>query len=368
VKTHVKTLDWTLMFLVFTLSTIGILMVYSATEGIRGLSHIWEKQAIWLLVAIGVTWLVSQIDYRLWLESAFYLYGLALVFLLLVLFLGDETKGAQRWLDFGILSFQPSELAKFAVILALARYIGSKGLELYYVGRFFFILGMIGVPLALILEQPDLGSAILLIPVSVVLMYAGGVRFRWLLWMGILGLASTPILWQVLREYQRRRITIFLNPQTDPLGAGYNIIQSIIAVGSGGISGKGFMQGTQTQLSFIPEHHTDFIFSVIGEEWGFAGGLAVLTLYFLLFRRAFEIAQKARDREGALLAMGIVTMYAIQTLINIGMAVGLLPVAGLTLPFISYGGSSLLYSWIEFGILLNISYSIRRPALLGFKG
>ncbi len=367
-KTHVKTLDWTLMFLVFTLSAIGILMVYSATEGIHGLSHVWQKQAVWLLGAILVTWLVSQIDYRLWLESAFYLYGLALFFLLMVLIFGDATKGAKRWLDFGIFSFQPSELAKFAVILALARYIGSKGLELYYASRFFFILAMIAIPLAFILEQPDLGSAILLVPVSLVMMYAGGVRLRWLLWMGILGLASAPLLWQVLHDYQRRRITIFLDPQSDPLGAGYNIIQSIIAVGSGGISGKGFLQGTQTQLSFIPEHHTDFIFSVIGEEWGFVGAMTVLILYFLLFQRAFEISQKARDREGSLLALGIVTLYAIQTLINIGMSVGLLPVAGLTLPFISYGGSSLLYSWIEFGILLNISYSIRRPALIGFKG
>jgi len=367
-KTNVKSLDWTLMFLVFTLSTIGIFMVYSATERIPSLSHVWEKQALWLLVAVGVTWLVSQIDYRLWLEMAFYLYGIALFFLLVVLFLGDPTKGAQRWLNFGFFSFQPSEFAKFAVILALSRYIGSKGVELFFIGRFFFILGMIGIPLAFILEQPDLGSAILLIPVSVVLMYAGGVRFRWLLWMTILGIASSPILWQILREYQRRRITIFLNPQADPLGAGYNIIQSIIAVGSGGISGKGFMQGTQTQLSFIPEHHTDFIYSVIGEEWGFVGSAVVMVLYFLLFRRAFEIAQKARDREGSLLALGIVLMYSIQTMINVGMAIGLLPVAGLTLPFISYGGSSLLYCWIEFGILLNISYSIRRPSLLGTQG
>lgn len=366
-KTTVKTLDWTLMFLVFALSAIGILMVYSATANIHGLSHIWQKQAIWLCVAFAVTWLVSQIDYRLWLESAFYLYGIALFFLLLVIFAGDTSKGAQRWLNFGFFSFQPSELAKFAVILTLARYIGSKGFELKLAGRFFFVLGLIAIPLAFIIEQPDLGSAILLLPVSVVLLYAGGVRLRWLLWMGILGLASTPILWQVLHEYQRRRILIFLNPQSDPLGAGYNIIQSIIAVGSGGIAGKGFLKGTQTQLSFIPEHHTDFIFSVIGEEWGFVGGLTVLVLYFLLFHRAFEIARKARDREGSLLALGIVTMYSIQTMINIGMAVGLLPVAGLTLPFISYGGSSLLYSWIEFGILLNISYSIRRPAILAFK-
>ncbi len=367
-KAYVKSLDWILVFLVFSLSAIGIFMVYSATARLPGLNHVWEKQALWFMVAIAVTWLVSQIDYRLWLEMAFPVYWVAMVFLLLVLFLGDATKGAQRWLNFGLFSFQPSELAKFAVILALARYIGSKNVELLFVGRFFFILGMIGLPLAMILEQPDLGSAILLVPVALVLMYAGGVRLRWLVWMAILGLASTPILWQVLRDYQKRRITIFLNPQSDPLGAGYNIIQSIIAVGSGGISGKGYLQGTQTQLSFIPEHHTDFIFSVVGEEWGFLGSITVLCLYFLLFRRAFEIAQKARDREGCLLALGIAMMYSFQTLVNVGMSMGLLPVAGLTLPFISYGGSSLLYSWIEFGILLNISYSIRRPVLVHSKG
>src|SRR6185369_10631973 len=179
--------------------------------------------------------------------------------------------------------------------------------------------------------------------------------------------ASSPLIWHFLKDYQRERLEVFINPQDDPLGAGYNIIQSTIAIGSGGISGKGYMQGTQTQLSFIPEHHTDFIFSVVGEEWGFVGCMVVLGLYYFLLQKAFEIAQKARDREGSLLALGIAGILGVQIIVNIGMTVGLLPVTGLTLPFISYGGSSLIFTYIEIGILLNISYANRRPVLLSSK-
>jgi rod shape determining protein RodA len=289
---------------------------------------------------------------------------LAVVFLFIVLFLGEATKGAQRWFRFGPFSFQPSELAKLAVILSLARFIGSKSVELFYLRRFLLMLALVGFPLILILKQPDLGSAILLVPVTIMMFYVGGGPMRWMAWLATLGAASTPIVWHFLRDYQRRRLDVFFNPQTDPLGAGYNSIQSIIAIGSGGMAGKGFLHGSQTQLSFIPEHHTDFIFSVVGEELGFAGSLLVVLLYLFLFRRAFEIAQKARDREGALLAMGITGLYAVQSVINIGMSIGVFPVTGLTLPFISYGGTSLLFSFMSVGILLNISYANRRPVLI----
>jgi rod shape determining protein RodA len=250
----------------------------------------------------------------------------------------------------------------------LARYIGSRTVELFYLGRFFFLLTLVGVPLMLILKQPDLGSALLLVPASLVLMYVGGVQARWLLWMLVMGVASYPLVWNFLKDYQKERLAVFLDPQADPLGAGYNIIQSTIAIGSGGVSGKGYMQGTQTQLSFIPEHHTDFIFSVLGEEWGFVGCLTVLLLYYFLLRHSFEISRKARDREGSLLALGVTSMFAVQIVINVGMTVGLLPVTGLTLPFISYGGSSLLFSYAAVGMLLNISYATRRPVLVSGRG
>lgn len=208
----------------------------------------------------------------------------------------------------------------------------------------------------------------LLLPASLVLMYVGGVQVRWLLWMLVMGVASYPLVWNFLKDYQKERLMVFLNPQEDPLGAGYNIIQSTIAIGSGGVSGKGYMEGTQTQLSFIPEHHTDFIFSVIGEEWGFVGCVTVLFLYYFLLRHSFEIARKARDREGSLLALGVTTMFAVQIIINTGMTVGLLPVTGVTLPFVSYGGSSLLFSYAAVGILLNVSYATRRPVLVSGRG
>jgi len=368
-KAFFRSLDWLLAGQFSSLAIIGVLTVFSATHQTPDLQHIWIRQLAWLAVSLFVMYGVSKVDYHVWLEISYWIYGLAMIFLVLVLFLGEATKGAQRWFRFGFISFQPSELAKLAVILTLARYIGSKSIELFYLRRFFLMLALIGFPLLLILKQPDLGSAILLVPVSMVLFYAGGVPFRWLSWLFILGGAASPIIWQVfLHDYQRRRLEVFLNPQADPLGAGYNIIQSIIAVGSGGVAGKGFLQGSQTQLSFIPEHHTDFIFSVIGEEWGFVGAVVVILLYVFLFRRAFEIARKARDREGSLLALGITALYAVQSVVNIGMAIGLFPVTGLTLPFISYGGTSLLISFITVGILLNISYANRRPVLLRSEG
>ncbi len=367
-KSFFHSLDIFLALQVSCLALIGVMTVFSATHQTPGLQHNWVRQLAWLGVSLLVMYGVSKVDYHVWLELSYWIYGFALLALLLVLALGEATKGAQRWFKFGLVSFQPSELAKLAVLLTLARYIGSRSVELFFLKRFYLMLLLVGFPLYLILKQPDLGSAILLLPTALVLFYAGGVPFRWLAWMGILGAASSPIIWHFLHDYQRRRLEVFVNPQADPLKAGYNIIQSIIAIGSGGMVGKGFLKGSQTQLSFIPEHHTDFIFSVVGEEWGFLGCLTVILLYVFFFRRTFEIARKARDREGALLALGITALYSCQAVINIGMSIGLFPVAGLTLPFISYGGTSLLFSFISIGILLNISYANRRPVLLGGRG
>lgn len=368
VKTYLKGVDWVLISEVLALSVIGFFVVFSATYHNADISQLWEKQLFWFCISLFGMFFFSKIDYRFWIEASYFFYWLAILSLLGVLILGDETNGAKRWIKLGILSYQPSELAKLSVLLVLARYFGSRTIELFYLGRFFFILAMLGVPLILILRQPDLGSALLLIPVSIIIMFVGGIRFRWLLWMFILAAASCPLIWNFLKDYQKERLAVFINPQDDPLGAGYNIIQSMIAIGSGGISGKGYMQGTQTQLSFIPEHHTDFIFSVVGEEWGFVGCVIVLALYYFMLQKSFEIARKARDREGSLLALGIASMFAVQIVINIGMTVGLLPVAGLTLPFLSYGGSSLVFSYVAIGILLNISYANRRPVLVRGSG
>ncbi len=367
-KTYLKGVDWALISGVFLLSIIGFIVVLSATIHTPDIATLWKRQLFWFFLSFFGMWVFSRIDYRFWIEASYIFYGFAIFSLLLVLVLGDQTNGAKRWIKLGILSYQPSELAKLSVLLVLARYIGSRTIELFYLGRFFLLLALLGVPLVLILKQPDLGSALLLVPVSFILMYVGGIQYRWLLWMLLLGLSSCPLVWHFLKDYQKERLLVFVNPQADPLGAGYNIIQSTIAIGSGGISGKGFLQGTQTQLSFIPEHHTDFIFSVLGEEWGFVGCATVLLLYFFMLQKSFEIARKARDREGSLLALGVASMFAVQIVINVGMTVGLLPVTGLTLPFISYGGSSLLFSYAAVGMLLNISYANRRPVLVTGRG
>lgn len=353
---------------VLVLSMVGFLVIYSATYHNGEVSQLWKKQMFWFGIALITMWIFSRIDYRFWMEASYIFYWVSIVSLIAVLFIGDQTNGARRWIKLWFLSYQPSELAKLSILLVLARYIGSKTIELYYLRNFFLLLVMLGVPLLLILKQPDLGSALLLIPVSFILMYVGGIRVRWLMWVLLTALASMPLIWHFLKDYQRERLAVFINPQDDPLGAGYNIIQSVIAIGSGGISGKGYMQGTQTQLSFIPEHHTDFIFSVIGEEWGFAGCVLVLGFYYLMIQRIIDISKKARDREGALLALGIAGMFTVQIVINVGMTVGLLPVTGLTLPFVSYGGSSLMFSYAAIGILLNISYANRRPVLITGKG
>ena len=366
-KNYLKGLDWPLVIEVLLLTVIGLFVVYSATSRNPDISQLWKRQLVGFAIALLAMWLFSRIDYRFWIEASYIFYWLSIFFLVIVFFWGGSTNGAQRWIRLGILSFQPSELAKFSLILFLARYIGSRNVELFYLRRLFFLLIALGVPLLLILKQPDLGSALLLVPVSIILMYVGGVQVRWILWMFILGLSSLPIIWHFLKDYQRERLDVFLSPEADPLGAGYNLIQSIIAIGSGGVAGKGYLQGTQTQLSFIHEHHTDFIFSVVGEEWGFVGCLIVLGLYYAMIQKSFEIARKARDREGALLALGISSIFAVQIVVNVGMTIGILPVTGLTLPFISYGGTSLVFSYAAIGMLLNISYANRRPVLIGTR-
>ncbi len=368
VQGYFRGVDWALITCVLCLSVIGFFVIYSATVHGGEIAELWRKQIFWFGISLITMWVFSKIDYRFWLEASYIFYTVSIISLLAVLFIGDQTNGARRWIKLGFISYQPSELAKLSVLLVLARYIGSQTIELYFLRRFFLLLSLLVVPLLLILKQPDLGSALLLIPVSFILMYVGGIRVRWLAWVGLTALASAPLIWHFLKDYQRERLAVFIDPQDDPLGAGYNIIQSVIAIGSGGISGKGYMQGTQTQLSFIPEHHTDFIFSVVGEEWGFVGCVFVLGFYYFMIQRIFEISKKARDREGALLALGIAGMFTVQIIINVGMTVGLLPVTGLTLPFISYGGSSLMFSYAAIGILLNISYANRRPVLITGKG
>jgi rod shape determining protein RodA len=304
------------------------------------------------LLGLAAMWFFYTIDYKGLVQMAYPLYALLLVLLVLVLLIGSQSRGSSRWFDLGFLHFQPSELAKLVVILALVRWLADHGRSAHRFRGIWVPLAF--VPMALIIRQPDLGSAMTLLPVAFVMLYVAGARLWHLLVVLILGLASTPLAWLMLKDYQRRRLLTFLDPEADTLGAGYNLIQSKIAIGSGGIAGRGFLQGPQSQLKFIPMHHNDFIFSVLGEEWGLLGVTLVLGLYLFFFLRAFSIASQARDQQGSLLASGITTLVATQVVINIGMTTGMLPVTGITLPLLSYGGSSVLLIMICAGILLNV--------------
>jgi rod shape determining protein RodA len=343
---------------------LGILSIYSSTYQIDkpGWQLVFKRQIIWAVLGLIIFLVMANFNYhRLW-DITYFLYLLAVGLLLLVFILGTVRLGAQRWLKIAWLNFQPSELAKLSTVILLARYFSSKSvddvsLRASNFGLFRSLIVpfcMVMIPVGLIVEQPDLGSATMLTIIFITMVFLAGVRWRYLLLVGGLVAVAVPFAWQMLRGYQRDRLMVFLNPNIDPLGAGYTIIQSKIAVGSAGFFGKGWLSGTQSQLHFLPESHTDFIFATFTEEWGFLGALALLLLYFLLIRQGLMIAVRTRDYFGRLLALGIAFMFGLQTLINIAMTIGLAPVVGIPLPLMSYGGSSIFISFAALGILANI--------------
>lgn len=346
------------MAITLGLGGIGILSLYSAAaQGISASGPpIYVKQAIFLVVGLALGTLVAAVDYRRWLEYAWIFVGLVAILLAGVLVLGKITSGSQRWISLGPVSFQPSELCKWVMILALTRFFQTHPSPRGYYGirEVLSPLGMIVLLSLLVVAEPDLGTAILLVAISVSMLLLAGFRVGSFLKISLLILVAMPIVWHGLAEYQRNRIRIFLDPQRDPLGAGYHITQSKIAVGSGGLFGKGFLHGTQSQLRFLPEHHTDFAFSVWAEEWGFVGALVLLALFLGLLIYGLRVAYRAGDASGKLLAFGVVAFFFWPVVINIGMTVGLVPVVGVALPFISYGGSSLITSLMAIGLLVNV--------------
>lgn len=354
-----KKLNRILLVTVLLLSIIGILMIYSATNNIE-YSYFYHnsylRQLFWILIGFIVMFIISKVNYVVWIEISYKLYFFALFLLVLLFIVGKSKFGGLRWFHLGPFSFQPSEFCKVVLILSLTRFIvDNKGkIELIYGLLKTFL--MIAIPLVLIVIQPDLGTALIFIPVCFFVLLVGGVRVKYLICSFLSLLILSPLFWHLLKDYQKRRLISFINPESDPLGSGYSIIQSKIAIGSGGIFGKGFLKGTQSQLNFLPEHHTDFIFSVIGEELGLIGVSIVLFLYYLFIMEGVKIAICAKDKAGKILATGVVFMFAIQIFVNIGMTLGLLPIVGIPLPFLSYGGSAFLFSMILVGILLNIHY------------
>lgn len=352
VQKWLKDIHWSLFISMIMLASIGILFIYSASYADPAKYEV--RQAFWALVGFSIFLSVPLVGYRTFLNMSYLLYTITIILLLLVALVGETRFGAQRWLAIGPFSMQPSEFAKLTTVMALANYLGTRNAWERDIKTIATACGIVLLPMVLIMKQPDLGSSLLFIPILFVLLFLWGIRYRYIIFSVLAGLVSAPLMWFMLKEYQKKRIQVFLNPKLDPLGAGYTAIQSKIGVGSGGFSGKGFLQGTQSQLNFVPEHHTDFIFCIIGEEWGFVGSLLIIALYAVFFNAFFQIIQSTTDERGKLLGGGILAVFLAQVLINIGMTIGLMPITGLTLPLVSYGGSSLLMSAFALGLVLSI--------------
>lgn len=353
--------DWVTFSLVISLSVIGIITIYSATRppietGIQ--PNFYLKQILWLLISIIALFLIVFFDYIWFKRFSYILYFIGIVLLVVVLFAGKTTMGAQRWLNLGILSFQPSEIFKLVFIIALSTYLSNRGESILKSIPVKGIIVFAGIPALLVIKQPDLGTSILIMFLFVVLFVSKGLSKRIIVFALVLGLISVPFLghvaWNNLKDYQKNRIIAFIDPDIDPSGMGYQINQSKISIGSGGFFGKGYLKGTQGTLKFLPEKHTDFVFSVFAEEWGFFGSILLIALYLMLFWRAFNTAMLAKDEFGRLVATGITAMFFIYFFVNIGMTLGMMPVVGVPMPFMSYGGTALLSNFIAAGILINI--------------
>jgi rod shape determining protein RodA len=350
--------DWGLLGLTLVLGAVGLLAVYSATSSGASVLHttIYAKQLIWYCIGLPVMIVSFLVNYRLLDRWANVIYSVCIVLLVCVLLFGRYVGGAKRWLMLGPISFQPSEMVKIAVIIVLAQYYSKQASTSGFTLRELIkplILTLI--PFALIVKQPDLGTAMLIVLIAGAMTLFVKIERRSLIFIVVSCIVTVPLVWFLLKGYQKERILTFLNPDRDPLGAGYHIIQSKIAIGSGMVSGKGFLKGTQNALSFLPEHHTDFIFSVLAEEWGFAGSMVLLFLFLMFIVWGLNVAYQCRDPFGTNLSLGITAMIFWQVSINIAMTMGLMPVVGVPLPFVSYGGSSVITTMICTGILLNVS-------------
>lgn len=347
-----KLLNWGLVILITMIASVGFMALYSAAGG--SLSPWASKQmvrfAFGLLVMIGV----ALVDIRVWFRLSWIYYGFVLLLLVYVDVAGHIGMGAQRWINLGFIQLQPSEMMKIAVVLALARYFNTA--TSYDMRNIRFLLipaAIIGVPVALVMFQPDLGTAVMIILAGVAMFFIAGAPL-WMFGTAIAAVAAAiPIAWQVLHDYQKKRVLTFLNPESDPLGAGYHITQSKIALGSGGIGGKGFLQGTQSHLNFLPEKQTDFIFTLWAEEWGLMGGVFLLSLFGLVFVYGLWIAMRCRHNFGRYVAFGLTMNFSFYVFVNTAMVMGLIPVVGVPLPLISYGGTAMLTLLFGFGLIMS---------------
>lgn len=347
-------LDLPTLLCAAALAAFGLFSIASATMEETGNANLWRMQGLWLGISLVAVVVVLAVDYRVWAEIALALHGIVVTLLVATLFLGREIGGNRSWLVMGPMRLQPSELAKWTTVLVLAAYLsrrvrGSLGLrELCEMSL------LAGIPFALTLRQPDMGTALIFVPILLGALLMGGVRWRVLVGLLLAGLLLAPLGWFALKEYQRERILTVIDAERDPSGYGYQVRQSKIAIGSGGLMGKGPFRGTQSQLNFLPAQHTDFILAVIAEELGFVGAATILALFYCLFHRAIVAARSAQDRLGTYLCMLVVAWLAGQVAINVGMVQGLLPTIGVPLPLVSYGGSALLAALSGVALIGNV--------------
>ncbi|MCE5335014.1 MAG: rod shape-determining protein RodA [Desulfobacteraceae bacterium] len=356
----IENFDWSIIWVLFAIISIGLLSIYSALYPqiqARPTSNLFLKQIVWLAIGFTVLCCSLFIDYQKLRSISPWLYGLILLLLLIVLVAGREVNGSKRWLEIAGFQFQPSEFMKVVIVIQLASYFSSQDVSSFpSIQKLVFPVVSVIVPVLLILAEPDLGTAISIMAISATMIFFVGIRWRYLAILFLSGLPLILPVWEhVLKPYQKRRVLILLRPDLDPLGAGYHIRQSKIAIGSGMLWGKGFLNGTQNKLHFLPEKHTDFIFSVWAEEWGFVGCAVLLVLFCLLIFLTLRVARRSRDRFGTLIVVGMSALILWQALINIGMVIGVLPVVGITLPFVSYGGSSLITLCLAIGMIENVS-------------
>lgn len=345
--------DWTLLFMVLTVCVLGILEIYSATLGTK-FGGIYVKQIYYLITGLILMLVFSRLEYKILLAAAPWLYAGSIAALVAVLSVGKVIFHSRRWIPVAGAHLQVSEFVKLVIIIVVARYFSEPRSQDVGWKDVAKLGALVGVPMVLVLAEPDLGTSLTYLPVMVMGLLLGGLRWRYFAVLALAGLLALPVALHVLHPYQRQRLESFLRPESDPLGSGYQLLQSKIAIGSGGLWGKGTAQGTQTRGAFLPVPQADFIMSAFAEEHGFIGVLVVLGLYFLILLRMIHDAQLAPDRGGGFLVMGVVAVLAFHIVVNVGMVVGMMPVTGIPLPLMSAGGSSLLFMFAAFGVVMNV--------------
>ncbi len=349
-----RDIDWTVLLIVMLICAVGVLQIYSATRD-TDYTSAWWKQIVYVAGGLFLMWLAMVVDYHSMLHYVPALYGGSVAALLITYFIGEKTYGSKRWIPVGFgVHLQVSEFVKLVIILLVARYLTELRTDQLEIREMLKLAGLVLVPTALVMKQPDLGTSLTYLAILIACAFLAGLRWKYVAVIAIVTVVVLPISWQFLNEYQRGRIVSFMDPERDPQGKGYQMIQSQIAVGSGGMFGKGVTKGTQTQLRFLPVPHKDFIFSAFAEEHGFVGVTILLSMFFVLVMRIVQNAQTAPDRVGMYLCMGVAALLLFHILVNVGMVAGIMPVTGIPLPFMSFGGSSIWTFFLALGLVNNV--------------